>query len=510
MTNNIIEIKKMNKSYGSNKVLKNVDFSLKSGEIHALLGENGTGKTTLMNILAGVIDYDSGQIFYKEKQVDKDNKGMEFLREKISFVHQELALIPDLTVAENLFFGQEIKKSFFLDNKKMNENAKDILKTLQVEIDPTLRVNNLNSSYQQVIEISKAIMKNSEVIILDEPTSSLSENEIKELFKVIRKLKDQGIAIIFISHKLNEVLEICDSYTVLRDGVLVKMGQINSSLKESDLAKFMVGKDVDNKNIYTKRKLGPVILKTENLSRDKEFEDINISIKKGEIVGVTGLLGDGRSEVFETIYGNKPKYEGKVIFEDKEIKCNSTSKSIQRKISYVPRNRKTNSIIKHLSISDNLNISNFRNLSKNGIIENDKIEKQNKFFKDKLNIKLASFSDLITSLSGGNQQKVIISRALSINPKIVILDNPTQGVDVGAKFEIYHHIIELAEEGISFFILSNEAHEIMEVCDRAYVMFHGQIRKELQREDFSEEHIMTIATGGDNEWKKEKIKAYGL
>lgn len=499
MSEYVIKMENIEKSYGSNKVLKKVDFQLKSGEIQALLGENGTGKTTLMNILGGVIDYDEGEIYYQEKLIPHTIHGMTTLRDSISFVHQELALLPDLSVAENLFFGQEIKKGFFLDNNKMVEESKKILAQLDVDLDPNKKVYELDASYQQVIEISKAIMKDCKVLILDEPTSSLTDTEIERLFAVLRSLKKKGISIIFISHKLNEVLDICDSYIVLRDGNVVKAGDVNKELKEQDLARLMIGKDVDSTTIYREREIGDYILKTENLARDREFKNVNINIRRGEIVGVTGLLGDGRSELFETIYGNKSKYEGKVFFEDKEINCNSTTKSIKRKIAYVPRNRKTNAIIKDLTISDNLNMSNYKYMSNHQIINKSKVKEVNTSFQSKLSIRLKKFSDLITELSGGNQQKVIIARALSINPKIVILDNPTQGVDIGSKFEIYSQIMSLAEEGISFFVLSSEAPEIMMICDRSYVMFHGEVRKEIPREKFSEEYIMTFATGGFDE-----------
>ena len=500
MSDYIIEMSNIEKSYGVNKVLKAVDFRLKKGEIHALLGENGTGKTTLMNILGGVINYDGGQINYDGTQIKNNIHGTNELRNKISFVHQELALLPDLSVAQNLFFGQESKSKLgILDNKKMSSEAARILKQLDVDINPDVKISTLDASYQQVVEISKGIMKQSKVLILDEPTSSLSENEIEQLFKVLDNLRKNGIAIIFISHKLNEVLNICDSFTVLRNGEVVTSGKITKEIKECDLAKFMIGKDVDSSDIYQARTLGDVILETKNLTRDREFKDVSITIRQGEIVGVTGLLGDGRSELFETIYGNKPSYEGSVLFEGNEIKCNATQKSINRKITYVPRNRKVNGIIKDLSICDNMSISNYRGLSKMGVLNRKEIEANNEKFKEKLNIKLFKFSELITKLSGGNQQKVIIGRALSVGPKIVILDNPTQGVDIGAKFEIYSHIMKLAQEGISFFVLSSEASEIMTVCDRSYVMFHGEIREELSRMDFSEERIMTIATGGVNE-----------
>ena len=492
----IIQMENIEKSYGKNKVLHSVNFNLKPGEIHALLGENGTGKTTLMNILGGLTSYDSGNIIYQNELLEDNQKNKNYLKSKIAFVHQELALIPDLSVYENLFYGQEIRNGLLLDNNLMKIRTKEILSKLNVDINPDIIIKDLDASYQQIIEISKAVMKDAKVIILDEPTTSLSENEIEEFFLLLKKLKERNIAIIFISHKLNEVLEICDTYTVLRDGYVVKNGKIENSLHESDIAKYMVGKDVDSLNYYRDRKLGDIILETKNLTRADEFRDVTLYIRKGEIVGVTGLLGDGRSELFETIYGNKERYSGDIVYKGELIKSSSTSKSVDRGISYVPRNRKVNSIIKDASISDNLSISSFRNMNKLGFIDNNALNKQNSFFKSKLNIKLSDFNDLITSLSGGNQQKVIISRAMSINPSVIIFDNPTQGVDIGAKFEIYNHILNLAEEGISFFVLSNEANEIIALCDRAYVMFHGEVRAELKRDELTEENIMTLATGG--------------
>lgn len=499
MSNYIVEMSSIEKYYGTNRVLKNVDFKLKEGEIHALLGENGTGKTTLMNILGGVIDYDHGEIKLENQTLTHQNQNQEYLRKKIGFVHQELALFPDLNVAENLFFGQEIKNGVFLDNKKMLEEADTILKRLDVTIDPTTRVSDLDASYQQVVEISKGIMRESKVLIMDEPTSSLTDSEIDQMFKVLNNLKKNGIAIIFISHKLNEVLEICDSYTVLRDGVVVGNGPVTKDLREQDLAKLMIGKDLDESDVYRPREVGETILEINNLSHDRLYKNVNFDLKKGEIVGVTGLLGDGRSELFETVYGLHPKYTGDVLLNGKKINCNSTEKSIKRGIAYVPRNRKSNGIIKDLSISDNMNISNYKEVLNNGILDQKKTRANNEKYQKMLNIRLTEFSNLITSLSGGNQQKIVISRALNIDPHVVILDNPTQGVDVGSKFEIYHHIMNLADMGISFIVLSSEIPEIFSLCDRTYVMFHGEIRDELDRSEFCEERIMTVATGGYNE-----------
>lgn len=496
MNKYIVEMKNIEKFYGPNRVLKNVDFKLREGEIHALLGENGTGKTTLMNILGGVIDFNAGELKIEDEVMTNEHQNQAYLRKKIGFVHQELALLPHLTVAENLFFGQEIKNKFILDNKKMINETSTILKQLEIVIDPNIKVSDLDASYQQIVEISKAIMKDSKVLIMDEPTSSLTESEIEQLFKVLNNLKNKGISIIFISHKLNEVLDICDSYTVLRDGVVVSNGEITKELKENDLAKLMIGRDIDDTSIYQEREIGDVILELNNVSHDRLFKNVDFNIRKGEIVGVTGLLGDGRSELFETVYGLHPNYSGKVILEGQEIKCNSTRKSVNRGIAYVPRNRKTNGIIKDLSISDNLNISNYKTTLSNNILNKQKTITNNNKYKEMLSIRLTHFNNLITSLSGGNQQKIVISKALNTNPNLVILDNPTQGVDIGSKFEIYHHIIELSKLGISFVVLSSEVSEIFTLCDRTYVMFHGEIRDEVNRNEFSEERIMTIATGG--------------
>lgn len=499
MKANIVEMKDIEKYYGTNHVLKSVDFTLKEGEIHALLGENGTGKTTLMNILGGVIDFDKGSVVVDDLSLNADDKDQKSLADRVGFVHQELALFPDLTVAENLFFGQEIRERGILNNKKMQAEAKKILERLDVSIDVNTKVSNLDASYQQVIEISKAIMKNNKVLIMDEPTSSLTDSEIEQLFKVLNNLRKSGIAIIFISHKLNEVLDICDSYTILRDGKIVKTGEIDGVVKEHDLARLMIGRDVDITDIYQARDLGDLVLEINDLSFDRQYKNVSLNLRKGEIVGVTGLLGDGRSEVFETVYGLHPKYTGEIKLNNKLFKSNSTCQSVKEGIAYVPRNRKSNGIIKDMSISDNLNISKFDSTMKNGLLDRKLTKTNNAKYKEMLSIRVNSFNELITKLSGGNQQKIILSRALNTNPEIVILDNPTQGVDIGSKFEIYNHIMGLAELGISFIVLSSEIPEIFTLCDRTYVMFHGEIRDEIKRSDFCEERIMTVATGGYHE-----------
>lgn len=495
MSDYIIEMNGIEKSFGTNCVLHSVDFSLQKGSIHALLGENGTGKTTLMNILGGVIPGDAGLITLNGNSI-KTEEYMNTRRDEIAFIHQELTLINDLNIYENLFLGCELKKGGRLDKKRMYEESSEILKRMKIDLDPSAKVEDINASYKQIVEIARALMKNSKVIIMDEPTTSLTNVEIEEVFHIIKELKFQGVSFVFISHKLNEVLQICDMYTVMRDGYVVSSGEIDESVSEQLLAKYMVGKELSYNDLYVEREIGPDIISVCNLSRDKEFKDINFHVGKGEIVGFTGLLGDGRCELFNTVYGCNKQYKGDIYINNTKYKMNSTTKAQKLKISYLPRNRKENGIIKDLSISHNISLSIVKKLQKLFFIETKKEKTFNLDYVKKLNIKLTDLNELIVSLSGGNQQKCILARALSSNPNLIILDNPTQGVDIGAKLEIYSMIIKLAEEGMSFVVLSSEAQEVLMLCDRIYVMYHGEIRKEITRKQANEENIMIVATGG--------------
>lgn len=485
MNENIVVMENIHKSFGAGDVLKGVDFKLRKGCIHALLGENGTGKTKLMNILAGILKKDSGEIIFNGTN-----------QKEVAFIHQELALVNDLTVFENIYLGNEIKKGLFNDKQKMIENTKQVLNKMNVNITPQTIVRELNPSHKQIVEIAKALIKDSKIIIMDEPTTSLTDTEIEYVFSIMKGLKNKGVSFIFISHKLNEVIEICDDYTVMRDGVVVSQGEITKDITENILAEYMVGKKLNYSDIYKKRKIGEVILEIDNLSRERDFNNININLKKGEIIGVTGLLGDGRSELFETVYGYRKGYSGNIFINGKKENMNSTEKSKNLGICYVPKNRKENGIIKDMSIKENIVISILKNISDFSILNKNKINQNCNKYSKEFNIKYGKLDDSITSLSGGNQQKVILSRALSTNPQIVILDNPTQGVDIGAKLEIYNIIMDLAQKGTSFVVLSNEFQEIMMVCDRVYVMFHGNVQGEFIREDITEEKLMIMATGG--------------
>ena len=494
----IVEMKGIYKSFGANNVLKGVDFTLEKGSIHALLGENGAGKSTLMNILGSLLVQDQGDITVDGKltELPRDAK---YRDEKISFIHQELSLVNDLNIYENLFLGAELRKGPFLDRKTMEQKAAAALSKMGVDISPLTRVGDLAPSYKQIVEIARAIMKESAVIIMDEPTTSLTDVEIEKIFEVMNRLREQGLSLIFISHKLNEVIQICDTYTIMRDGHVVAYDKVGHDTTEKEISTHMVGSEVASDGIYQTRELGDVVLELKNLTKPREYTNINLTVRRGEIVGVTGLMGDGRTEVFASVIGANYPYTGEIRVGGQAVTMKNTPTAKKQKIAYVPKNRKENGIIKDMSINENMVLPIMGRISRGGLIDLNQQQELVSSYVDKLKIKVSDTNHLITSLSGGNQQKVVLSKALSTEPTVVVLDNPTQGVDIGAKMEIYRQIIELAKQGLSFVVLSSEIPELQRVCDRAYVMFSGEIKQEFAREDISEENIMLVATGGTYE-----------
>ncbi|MEQ2529269.1 sugar ABC transporter ATP-binding protein [Bacillaceae bacterium CLA-AA-H227] len=491
----LVDMKNIVKSFGSNHVLKDICFSIKGGEICALLGENGAGKSTLMNILGGVFKQDSGSISVDGELVEF-NVPADSQKAGIAFIHQELNLINDLPIYENMFLGREKKtKRGSLDLDGMLEETEQMFKKMNVELDPKRMVRELDASYKQIVEICRAMMTNASIIIMDEPTTSLTEQETARVFEMMKKLKDENVGIIFISHKLNEVLEVCDRYVVLRDGSLVSEGNVNV-VTTNDLARFMVGYDVRTESLRREKHLGEEIIRVEDLSSNSRFRDISFSIRAGEIVGVTGLLGDGRSELFQAIFGAEPVPSGKIFLNGDQVKIRSTTQAIEAGIAYLPRNRKENGIIKDLNIIENASIVTWSGFSIRGVINARKHEAVYEEQRKSLRIKMDKHTDRITSLSGGNQQKVVLAKWLAANPKLLILDNPTQGVDVGAKEDIYDIILKLADEDIAIVVLSSEAQEIIRLCDRAIVMYHGVIQGEVAGELMNEHTIMNLATGG--------------
>lgn len=486
----LLEMKNIVKSFYGVVVVDKVNLSLDEGEIHALLGENGAGKTTLMNVLGGVLERDSGDVSFDGNNYSAMNPKLAN-EIGIGFVHQELNLINDLLVYENIFFGNEITTGIKLNKTEMINQSKELFERLQINIDPSALVDDLDASNKQLVEIAKALHQNAKLIILDEPTTSLNTGEIERLFTIVNNLKKQGTSFIYISHKMPEIFQICDTYTILRNGVLVDSGLIKDTDTE-EVTKKMVGGAFVDTAFYKKRKLGEAVLTVENLTGDG-FEDVNFTVRKGEVVVLTGLQGSGTSDVIESIFGIKRWESGSVKTHTGELRNGNIFDSMKNKIALVPRNRKENGLLPDLSIQDNMNISKFK-LFKGQVINKKSENLKYEEYKDLLSIKAENKDYLITSLSGGNQQKVIISRWLSTESDIFMFDNPTQGVDVGAKAQVYELIMKLAFEGKTIIVNTLEIPELQKIADRCIVFYHGKIVAELDRENMSEESVMLHAT----------------
>ena len=471
-----LEMRNIYKSFGANDVLRDIDFSVKAGEICALLGENGAGKSTLMNILGGIIPADSGSMHLDGKPVQFRTPA-ESLDAGIAFIHQELNLVNDLAIFENMFIGRELKtKAGFLDAKQMCGRCQEVFKRMDVDLDPRTMVRELDASYKQIVEIARALLMEASIIIMDEPTTSLTDPEIDRVFDMMRTLQSQGVAIVFISHKLREVMAVCSRYTVLRDGA-------------------MVAQEVRTESLRRERELGREVLRAENLSQGRRFQGISFSVRAGEVLGFTGLLGDGRSELFQAVFGSGGRYEGQVYVEGQPVTVRGTPQAVELGIGYVPRDRKENGIIKDMDILENGSIVTWPRKAKLGLIDWKAVREGFRSQAESLKIKMAGEEELIGSLSGGNQQKVVLAKWLNAGPKVLIFDNPTQGVDVGAKEDIYDTILDLAGQGVAVVVLSSEAQEIIRLCDRTLVLYHGRIQGELSGEEITDQKIMHLATG---------------
>ena len=500
MDNCSLQMQDIVKSYSGVTVLKGVSLNVRQGEIHALLGENGAGKTTLMNILGGVIPMDSGNIVLFGKDVriysSADSQAL-----GIAFIHQELNVVNDLTVYENMFLGRELyTKAGFLDVKRMCAETAKVFEKMHVSIDPRKMMRELETSYKQIVEIAKALLMEAKLIIMDEPTTSLTQKEIDNVFSIIRNLtKEHDVTVIFISHKLGEVVDFCDSYTVLRNGENVSSGSIvqenGTKISQTDIARMMVGRDVLSQQVYEEHSIGDTLLEVRDLTVDNCVKGVSFHLKEGEILGVTGLLGDGKDEMVRAIFGDL-QYSGSIYKCGKELKVKHPVQAKKMGIGFVPANRKENAIIKDLSIQDNINITSLEKCYSYFGLSRKKERSLAMEYCGKLQIKFGQLIHKITSLSGGNQQKVVLSKWLNANPDIMILSNPTQGVDVGAKNEIYSSIMKLAKQKIGIIITSGEAQEIIKLCDRVLVMYHGELRGELRRDQLTEENIMILSTGG--------------
>lgn len=494
----LLEMKKITKNFGAVCAVDAVDFSVRKGEIHGLLGENGAGKTTLMNVLAGVHPKDGGEIVFNGEKLESINAaGARKLG--IRFIHQELNLFNHLTIYENLFFGEEItRKNGMLDRAEMIRQSKQILESLHLDFDPRLPVEKLDPSGKQLIEIAKAIRGDCRLVIMDEPTSTLTNKEIDRLFEIMRTMKARGVSLIYISHKMPELFAVCDRYTVMRDGKLVGAGNF-ADITEKEITQMLVGRAITEDDVQIRDIRSDAILKVEGASIEGFFQDVSFELRRGEVLALTGLTGDGRSELAEALFGMRRLDRGSVYLNGKPLNMKSIQSVIRSGIGMVQRNRKERSILPDMSIVENLSIANF--VAKHRKLFISPGEELKRFMRNRevTNIKADSpEKNLITSLSGGNQQKVILSRWLEIDSDVYILDNPTQGIDVGAKSEIYRLIKRMAiEDNKSILVLSSEFREINQVADRALVFYKGRLNTEMPRTDFDEETIMYYATGSN-------------
>lgn len=487
----------INKSFPGVQALKDAYFELRRGEVHALVGENGAGKSTLMKILVGAYKKDSGRIVYKGREVDIPNPRVA-QEIGISMVFQELNLMPHLTVAQNIFIGREPRKrSFpiFLDDLEINNKTRALLEMLHVKVDPDVKVSNLTVGKQQMVEIAKALSFNSEVIIFDEPTATLSEAETEELFNVIRKLKNQGIGIIYISHRLEELRKIADRVTVMRDGCYIGTENMDN-LPIEKIISMMVGREIyETLREKEVEENAEVVLEVKNLQRGKIFRNVSFKLRKGEILGFAGLVGAGRTEVARAIFGADPYDYGEIYVKGRKVNIKNPSDAIRNGIAYLSEDRKRYGLMPDLDVKTNIILPSMKDfLNALGFVDDKEAEKVSKDYVDKLRIRTPSVKQKVKNLSGGNQQKVVVAKWLLKNCDILIFDEPTRGIDVGAKNEIYKLLNELVKEGKSIIMISSELPEILRMSHRIVVMCEGRITGELTADKATEEEIMKYAT----------------
>lgn len=493
----LVEMKNIMKTFPGVKALDNAELTLYEGEVLGLLGENGAGKSTLMNVLGGIYKPDEGEIRVDGQEVKIENvTAAQNLG--IAFIHQEIALVPYLSVAENIFLGRERMTAGMVDKKKMYEEAKQWLDMVGLDVNPATLVCYLSIGKQQMVEIAKACSLNMKLMIMDEPTSSLSENEVDLLFHMIRRLKEKNIGIIYISHKLSEIFTITDRVCVMRDGGYVGV-IVTKESDQAELVRMMVGRELSNYYVRSFNEPGEVILQAENINAGSRVIDCDFQVRRGEILGFYGLVGAGRSELIKAVLGLYPRDSGKVLLKGEDVSNLPTMKIQERGLALVPENRKLEGLILKNSIKFNMSISVLNRFIKNFNV-NAKKEKNivDKGIRD-LNIKTPSRDQMACNLSGGNQQKVVLAKWLASNPEVLILDEPTRGVDVGAKAEIYSIMNDLAAEGMAIIMISSEMPEIINMCDRIAVMSEGRIKGNLERSEFEQQKILHYAVSEEVE-----------
>jgi ABC-type sugar transport system ATPase subunit len=489
----ILEMRNIFKSFGGVNALRDVSFQCRPGTVHALVGENGAGKSTLIKILAGALLPDSGEIFFKG-QKHQSFSTRKALNSGISVIYQELALVSQMTVAENIFLGREPRKYFgIVDKKRLKIEAKKLLKQLGFEVDMDMEVGEMTVAYQQMVEIAKALSKNADLIIMDEPSAILAGHELDQLFLIIESLKKRGVTIIYISHRLEEVFRIANEVTILKDGQLVGTKPIKD-LSRGELVKMMVGRTLEEVFPVSFNQLGNPVLQVEEISTKTILNQVSFNLREGEILGVAGMVGSGRTELARAIFGADPLTSGTIKIKGQDVVFKNPADAIRSKISLVPEDRKYHGLFTKLSILNNITLPILSKISRWGFTdkkkENEIVERERQIH----SIDMTSGNQEVQYLSGGNQQKVVLSKSLQTIPEVIIMDEPTRGVDVGAKFEIYQLIRQLNKDGIAILMISSELPEILGLSDRILVMREGKIVAELTPNETNEEMIIEFAT----------------
>jgi ABC-type sugar transport system ATPase subunit len=498
----ILKIEGVSKRYGGVQALDSVDFDLCYGEVHALVGENGAGKSTLMNILGGIVQKDAGRMDFKGQEVDFHSP-IESIAAGIAVIHQELAMLPSLNVIENVFMGSMPSRFGRIRWGEAERATRRVLDQVGLKINPHALVSELSISQRQLIEIAKALSLDASLIIMDEPNSSLSETETERLFEVIELLKQRRVAVIYVSHKIEEVLRIADRISVLRDG------QYRGTLMKAEASvekviTMMVGRELRREAGDHNRNIGPVRLEVRGLTGER-FRDVSFTIHQGEVVSFAGLVGAGRSEVARAIFGADAYKSGEIILDGKRVRFRSPAQAITHGLAMIPEDRKLLSLFMDMPILFNMSMAELPRMSSAGVIKHRRVRRTAGQFVQQLNIKMASLDHPVRSLSGGNQQKTTLARWLATKPRLLIMDEPTHGVDIGAKAEIYQLMRTLAEEGISILLISSELPEIVAMSDRVVVMHEGQVTGILDRDQLSEHTIMLYATGVETRVKEDEF-----
>jgi len=497
MGETILKMQGIEKHFSGVHALKSVNLELRAGEVHALMGENGAGKSTLMKVLCGIHKRDGGTVELFGKEVNFNNIA-DSQAAGISVIHQELNMMNHLTVAQNMFIGREPKKGIMIDDRKMERDAQEMFNRIGVKIDPSVKLGELTVGKQQMVEIAKAVSRECKLLVLDEPTAALTQPEVEELFKIMNDLRDKGIGMIYISHRMDEINRISDRVTVMRDGEYV--GTVNTAdVTKDDIVKMMVGRVVygDKKECSACPADAPVVLEVKNLNAGREVKNVSFKLRKGEILGFAGLMGAGRTEVARALYGADPRQTGEIFINGEKVNIKTPEQAVKHGICYLSEDRKRFGLMLGKSVTENSAIASLDDYIHHGWINNKEMAKVSAETNAKMRTKTPSMEQLLRNLSGGNQQKVIIARWLMKNSDIFIFDEPTRGIDIGAKSEIYTLMEELVSQGKSVIMISSELAEVQRLSDRVIVMCEGRVTAELDIADATQEEIMKYATMRD-------------